>query len=273
MRRFDLINVIPFIDIVLVMLAIVLTTATFIAQSVINIEVPDTEHNAPLSQQAYREIAIDEQGRFYFDGQIVNREELASGLQELMRTTAIVLRVDRSVSFEKFITVVELLKAGSNGFRSSPVDGSAVLEPIAPALARRCELTGIFLAVCLHAAVLLPYVAGSITPAPAATTVVKLKLAMFETAPTQVAEATPERPLPAAKPKSRQKTGPRQEPEPEAVPQPVDEPEPEPEPETDEPFQTSIPLSRPSPWHRTSRTLPASIPAWSLAWRTAIKRN
>jgi biopolymer transport protein ExbD len=32
MKRFDQINVIPFIDIMLVLLAIVLTTATFISQ-------------------------------------------------------------------------------------------------------------------------------------------------------------------------------------------------------------------------------------------------
>ncbi len=40
MKRFDQINVIPFIDIMLVLLAIVLTTATFISQGRLDINVP-----------------------------------------------------------------------------------------------------------------------------------------------------------------------------------------------------------------------------------------
>jgi len=39
-KRFDQINVIPFIDIMLVLLVMVLTTATFIKQGVIPVELP-----------------------------------------------------------------------------------------------------------------------------------------------------------------------------------------------------------------------------------------
>jgi len=40
-KRFDEINVIPFIDIMLVLLVMVLTTATFIKQGVITVEFPE----------------------------------------------------------------------------------------------------------------------------------------------------------------------------------------------------------------------------------------
>jgi biopolymer transport protein ExbD len=40
MKRFDQINMIPFIDIMLVLLAIVLTTASFISQGMIPLDLP-----------------------------------------------------------------------------------------------------------------------------------------------------------------------------------------------------------------------------------------
>ena len=42
-KRFDSINVIPFIDIMLVLLVMVLTTATFIRQGIINVDLPTTK--------------------------------------------------------------------------------------------------------------------------------------------------------------------------------------------------------------------------------------
>lgn len=42
MKRIDTINVIPFIDIMLVLLAIVLTTATFISRGVIEVHYPES---------------------------------------------------------------------------------------------------------------------------------------------------------------------------------------------------------------------------------------
>jgi len=42
MKKFDSINVIPFIDIMLVLLAIVLTTATFVANGQLDIALPSS---------------------------------------------------------------------------------------------------------------------------------------------------------------------------------------------------------------------------------------
>lgn len=48
MKRFDTINVIPFIDIMLVLLAIVLTTASFIATGKLDIAVPQSSSTEAL---------------------------------------------------------------------------------------------------------------------------------------------------------------------------------------------------------------------------------
>lgn len=63
MKRFDQINVIPFIDIMLVLLAIVLTTATFVAQGRIPLQLPEAEHAAQPVNEKPMEISIDERAR------------------------------------------------------------------------------------------------------------------------------------------------------------------------------------------------------------------
>lgn len=110
MKRFDQINVIPFIDIMLVLLAIVLMTATFIAQGKIEIDIPEAASSEPLKAEESREIAIDEQNRFYYDEVIVDHQELGNKLKALSKETPIILRVDKKVAFEHFIQVIDLLK-------------------------------------------------------------------------------------------------------------------------------------------------------------------
>lgn len=114
MRRFDQINVIPFIDIMLVLLAIVLTTATFISQGVIEINVPEAENIESLPQdEEILEIAISEDQRVFVDEKVITSLELADKLAVLPKDTAIILRVDKAVRFESFVSVIDALKKQS----------------------------------------------------------------------------------------------------------------------------------------------------------------
>ena len=110
MKRFDQINVIPFIDIMLVLLAIVLTTATFIAQGIIKVDLPDASSSDSLPQESQREITIDAQHAFFYDGDAVSLALLGERLQALPPETHILLRVDQAVPFEYFVDVIDLLK-------------------------------------------------------------------------------------------------------------------------------------------------------------------
>ena len=112
MKRFDQINVIPFIDIMLVLLAIVLTTATFIAQGVLEIDVPEARNSEPLKPEQTRRIAIDAASQYYLDEQPVTLPQLEETLRQLPGETPILLQVDRQVTFDKFIAVIDLLKGG-----------------------------------------------------------------------------------------------------------------------------------------------------------------
>jgi biopolymer transport protein ExbD len=111
MKRIDTVNVIPFIDIMLVLLAIVLTTATFIYQGKISLELPEAEHAETLTDVEGVEIAIDAGELIYFNQTTVDTETLGKRLASLTRQTPIVLYVDKTVRFDRFVTVIDLLKA------------------------------------------------------------------------------------------------------------------------------------------------------------------
>ncbi|MES9815806.1 MAG: TonB system transport protein ExbD [Candidatus Thiodiazotropha sp.] len=113
MKRIDTVNVIPFIDIMLVLLAIVLTTATFIYQGKITLDLPEAEHAETLSDMEGVEIAIDASEQIFFNQIALDKDALGEQLSKLYEQTPVVLYVDRSVRFERFVTVVDLLKANN----------------------------------------------------------------------------------------------------------------------------------------------------------------
>lgn len=110
MKKFDQINVIPFIDIMLVALAIVLLTATFISQGIIKINLPtasNAETEIPLQSV---EISIDIKQQFYYQQQPNSLEQIAGKLAKLTKRTPIILKIDKAVSFGKFTKLIDLLK-------------------------------------------------------------------------------------------------------------------------------------------------------------------
>lgn len=110
MKKFDQINVIPFIDIMLVALAIVLLTATFISQGIIEINLPTADNAETESLVQNIEISIDAKQQFYYQQQAHSFEQIANQLENVPKQTPIVLKIDKSVSFGQFTQLIDLLK-------------------------------------------------------------------------------------------------------------------------------------------------------------------
>ncbi len=110
MRRFDSINVIPFIDIMLVLLAIVLTTASFIAQGKITIELPVAKASTAESDLGAIEISVDHKKNIYVNDKKISLTDLQQQLLNIDKLNPVILRVDASVPFEAFVAVVDILK-------------------------------------------------------------------------------------------------------------------------------------------------------------------
>ncbi|TLE14543.1 biopolymer transporter ExbD [Helicobacter apodemus] len=109
-KRMDTINVVPFIDIMLVLLVIVLTSATFIAQGKIPINLPQAQGASEITQDLKQvEITIDEKGNYFLDKNQTTLEALELALLEMPKDTAILLRGDSKSYFEKFIALIGML--------------------------------------------------------------------------------------------------------------------------------------------------------------------
>ncbi|WQS00498.1 TonB system transport protein ExbD [Helicobacter pylori] len=111
-RRGDGLNVVPFIDIMLVLLAIVLSISTFIAQGKIKVSLPNAK-NAEKSQpndQKVVVISVDEHDNIFVDDKPTNLEALSTVVKQTDPKTLIDLKSDKGSRFETFISIMDILK-------------------------------------------------------------------------------------------------------------------------------------------------------------------
>lgn len=109
-KRMDNINIVPFIDIMLVLLVIVLTSATFIAQGKIPIAIPQAQGSQEIQKNKKSiEISIDKQGQYYYDGVAMELSNIEIELVRLPKDTPILLRGDQKSYFEQFVKLVGVL--------------------------------------------------------------------------------------------------------------------------------------------------------------------
>jgi biopolymer transport protein ExbD len=108
-RPFDTLNVIPFVDIMLVLLTIVLTTANFMATGRIPVALPKASKSQTETLQE-KTIDITAGGDIRFERARVSKEELESRLRTLPPGTSFLIRADRTVELQKFVDVADVLK-------------------------------------------------------------------------------------------------------------------------------------------------------------------
>jgi len=108
-KRFDGINIIPFVDIMLVLLAIVLTTSTLIEKNLIPISLPKSSSQKTLNKKSIT-ITINKDGKIYFEKESISIESLKEKLTSLDKKTPISINCDKSSKFENFVSVLDLLK-------------------------------------------------------------------------------------------------------------------------------------------------------------------
>lgn len=118
LKRGDGLNVVPFIDVMLVLLALVLSISTFVAQGKIKVEIP----NASSSQQESKTddkpitIVITSDNKAYIDDQEFDDEKLQAYIADIPNDKMVNFRGDKSSNFEKFVLVMDALtKKGHEG--------------------------------------------------------------------------------------------------------------------------------------------------------------
>lgn len=114
-RGFDSINVIPFIDIMLVLLTIVLTTSTFIATGAIGVQLPKASSTSQPSDKGII-LEINVSGELSLNQQSLELTELEQHLNGYPRKTPVLIRADASLPLQGFVTVMDKVK--TLGFQS-----------------------------------------------------------------------------------------------------------------------------------------------------------
>ena len=110
-ERFDKINVVPFIDIVLVLLVIVLATATFANKKSVKVNLP-TASSKQVDEKKSIIISIDANGSYFYESTPLPLKELEAKLQKLDPKKDIVsLQTDQKTEFQKFVTIIDILKS------------------------------------------------------------------------------------------------------------------------------------------------------------------
>lgn len=110
LKRPEGLNVIPLIDVMLVLLAIVLTVSTFISQGNIQVDLPQSSQSEKPSSNEFFEIVISDKNHLHVNDSMVSMEDLSSILAPLSLDTPIVLRSDEKSDFGVFVKIMDILK-------------------------------------------------------------------------------------------------------------------------------------------------------------------
>ena len=110
LQKFDSINVIPFIDVLLVLLAIVLLTSTFITKGIIPISLPNASNASSLKPDKEMVIVINEQGELFFEDAPIVLENIELAIINRSKDTPVHINTDKNTKFEAFVNVLDLLK-------------------------------------------------------------------------------------------------------------------------------------------------------------------
>jgi biopolymer transport protein ExbD len=111
MKRIDTINVIPFIDIMLVLLVMVLTTATFIKTGLIPVDLPEAKGTATEHKPSELKLTIKKDGTLWLgDKEQVSVEQFEQKVTAGGKEMTVVLYSDKEAAFQNFVGVMDVLK-------------------------------------------------------------------------------------------------------------------------------------------------------------------
>lgn len=108
---FNEINVIPLVDIMLVLITIVLVTANFLERGIIPVNLPKANAENPSMNKT---IVLDmtSNGTLFLEGKKVSLQTLPSKLADNDKNTPILISADKKANIQPFVSTVEVLKNG-----------------------------------------------------------------------------------------------------------------------------------------------------------------
>ncbi|NUQ49672.1 MAG: biopolymer transporter ExbD [Phycisphaerae bacterium] len=108
-REVNQINVIPLVDVMLVLLVIVLTTATFITTGQIPVNLAKAS-TASDRQDRPLIVTVTADGRVFVEERPINEEELDLVLASRPRHSPVLVRADKTTRLERFVGIVDRIR-------------------------------------------------------------------------------------------------------------------------------------------------------------------
>ncbi len=123
------INVVPYIDVMLVLLVIFMITAPLLTQGV-KVELPQASAKpVDMDEQEPLVVTVDRRGRYFLEDKEMGREALVKRVSAVLRAqpqTPVLIRGDRQVAYQNVVEAMVLLQAAgalSVGLVTQPADG------------------------------------------------------------------------------------------------------------------------------------------------------
>jgi len=105
-RELNQINVIPLVDVMLVLLVIVLTTATFISTGQVPVNLAKAKE-AGDRKDVPIVITLDADGQLFLNDKPLPEDNLKPALRAYPTESAVVVRADKTTMLERFVALVD----------------------------------------------------------------------------------------------------------------------------------------------------------------------
>lgn len=106
------INIIPLVDISLVLLIIFMVTANYIMTSSLTIDLPQASHAKQIQPYTTVTINVSREGPVYIENELVTSAELKKRMQAKFQNNhnmAVIISADRNVNFKNVVNILDLL--------------------------------------------------------------------------------------------------------------------------------------------------------------------
>lgn len=113
-RELNNINVIPLVDVMLVLLVIVLTTATFVTTGQVSVELAKAATAGSRPDKPLI-VTVTAEGELFVADRLVADTQLDAALLAYSRESLVLVRADKVTRLERFVSVVDRIRA--LGFR------------------------------------------------------------------------------------------------------------------------------------------------------------
>jgi biopolymer transport protein ExbD len=103
------INIIPLVDIMLVLVTIVLITSNFMVRGLIPVSLPKSDSSGEIAKEVIN-VDMTADGAIYFKGEAASLYDLPIMLQNYDRELLVLINADKELTLQPFVTIVDVLK-------------------------------------------------------------------------------------------------------------------------------------------------------------------